>query len=76
MHFRYFKSILLHTVLLLLFFCTANKIAAQKVETTFNNKKIKSKVVLDTGYNALKVYKGYRLKWADEFNGTSLNLKN
>jgi hypothetical protein len=30
---------------------------------------------LVTGYNAPKSYKGYRLKWADEFNGTALNLK-
>ena len=76
MHIRYFKSILLHTVLILLFCCTAKNIAAQKMKTTLKNKKTTSSAVIDTGYNAPKSYKGYRLKWADEFNGTALNLKN
>ena len=71
-----FKFILLHTVLILLFCCTAKNIAAQEMEATLKNKKIASTAVTDTGYNAPKSYKGYRLKWADEFNGTSLNLKN
>ena len=71
-----FKFILLHTVLILLFCCTAKNIAAQKIEATLKNKKIASTAKIDTGYNAPKSYKGYRLKWADEFNGPSLNLKN
>ena len=73
---RNFKTILLCTVLILLFCCSAKNIAAQKTEATLKNKKTANTAVIDTGYNAPKTYKGYRLKWADEFNGTALNLKN
>ena len=65
-------SIILQTVLILLFCCTAKNIAAQKMKTTLKNKKIKNIAVIDTGYNVPKSYKGYRLKCADEFNGTTL----
>ena len=65
-----------HCILILSFCSIAQEMVAQKKEAAFKNKKVKSEAEFDKGYNAPKTYKGYRLKWADEFDGASLNLKN
>lgn len=73
---RSLQYIFLQIILAMLFCSFAQAIVAQKMQAAFNNKAVKSDAEFDTGYNAPKAYKGYRLKWADEFNGASLSLKN
>lgn len=52
----------------------AQVMLAQKI--VVNTKEVKGNTESNTGYDAPKSYKGYRLKWADEFNGNALDLKN
>ena len=49
---------------------------AQQIKRKIDEQKTNTIIKRDTGYFSPRKYKGYKLKWADEFNAATLNLQN
>ena len=70
------KFSLLKAIFLLSFLYSSPDMKAQENKIALFNENTHDAYHSDKLYTSPKKYKGYKLKWADEFNDTSLNLKN